>query len=500
MNARYTRRQFLKRTGAAGLSVTALNILTRRATAQTSRPPNILFFFPDQHRPDWTSINTDVKVRTPNLERIARDGVRFTQAVCPAPLCAPSRACLALGREYDRTGVPSNKVDLPDGSITFYRLLRDAGYRVGGVGKFDLRKRASDWGIDGRHRVNGRVYFDEWGFTDGIDSEGKGGSLIRIVNRDNPELARGESPYSKMLTDRNDGTLQRYLAWNEAHRKVKFNYSYTTPMDIADEAYNDNWVGQNGLNLVQDFPSDQPWFVQVNFPGPHPPMDITPGMAEWYRDAMFPGPHRNDQLPPDVHTAIRRNYSAMVENIDRWLGRYFEAIEQRGELDNTLVVWSSDHGEMLGDHNLWGKQYPLQPSAGVPLLVSGPGVRKGHTHSGPATNLDLTATFLDYAGVSRPDDMDSRTMRPFLEGKTDEGRSHVLSGLNSWRMVFDGRYKFIQGYDPNDSQAQSYDNAGKVAETAPLLFDLKADPLEDTNIAAASPDEVKLLSALLPRA
>ncbi|MCC6490600.1 MAG: sulfatase-like hydrolase/transferase [Candidatus Hydrogenedentes bacterium] len=497
MKATYTRRQFLKRTGSAGLSVTALNVLTRTATAQTGKPPNILFFFPDQHRPDWTSINAGIGVRTPNMERLARNGVRFTQAVCPSPLCAPSRACLALGREYDRTGVPSNKHDLPDEAVTFYKLLRDAGYRVGGVGKFDLRKAASDWGIDGRHRVNGRVYFDEWGFTDGIDSEGKGGSLIRIVNRDKPEQARGESPYSKFLTDRNDGTLQRYLAWIGELRKAEHNYAFTKPMDIADDAYNDNWVGQNGLNLVESFPTDQPWFLQVNFPGPHPPMDITPGMAEWYRDAAFPGPHKNDELAPEAHTAIRRNYSAMVENIDRWLGRYFEAIEQRGELDNTIVVWSSDHGEMLGDHNLWGKQYPLQPSAGVPLLVSGPGVQKGHVHGGPATILDLTATFLDYAGVTRPDDMDSITMRPLLEGQTSVGRTHVLSGLNTWRLAFDGRFKLIRGYDPKSPKNQAYDNAGDSADVEILLFDLKSDPLEDTNIAAANPDIVKRLSAFL---
>lgn len=499
MSSKQTRRQFLKQAGTIGLATAAFNIPARRSFGAANRPPNILLFFPDQHRPDWTSIDKALPVRTPNLERLSHEGLRFTQAVCPSPLCAPSRACLALGREYDRTGVPTNGHNLADGAVTFYARLRDAGYRVGGVGKFDLRKGASDWGLDGHHKVNGHNYFEEWGFTDGLDSEGKGATLIRIVDRDHPEKARGDAPYTKMLTDRNDGSLKRYLEWNQARKDSEILYTITAPMDIPDDAYNDNWVGQNGLDLVKNFPTDHPWFVQVNFPGPHPPPDITRSMAEWYRDATFPLPHKNDQFSPEKHTAIRRNYSAMVDNIDRWLGRYLEEIERRGELGNTIVVWSSDHGEMLGDHNLWGKQYPYHPSVSVPLLVSGPGIRNGSTYNGPATTLDLTATFLDYAGVPQPADIDSRTLRPLLEGKTGTGRNHVTSGLGRWRAVFDGRYKLVSGFSGGKVVAsESYRSGEAAANTPLLLFDLKTDPLEDNNIASRSPDHVERLSKLLP--
>ena len=399
MSSKQSRRQFLAQAGLAAASASTFNILSRRAYGDATRPPNILLFFPDQHRPDWSSLTAGLAVRTPNFARLAQSGVRFTQAICPTPLCAPSRACLALGREYDNTGVPTNNDNIADGEVTFYARLREAGYRVGGVGKFDMRKGASDWGIDGRHWVNGKSYFDEWGFTDGLDSEGKGATLVKIVNKDDPPNARGESPYSKMLTDRKDGTLQRYLEWNRACRKAYNQWSYTEPMDIADEAYNDNWVGNNGLECIKNYPTGKPWFLQVNFPGPHPPVDITTSMAEWYRDASFPGPHASDELPPEKQTEIRRNYSAMVENIDKWLGRYYAEIEKRGELDNTIIVWSSDHGEMLGDHERWGKSVPFHPSLSVPLLVSGPGIQRGVTLNGPTTTLDLTATFLDFAGA-----------------------------------------------------------------------------------------------------
>ncbi|MBI3971963.1 MAG: sulfatase-like hydrolase/transferase, partial [Chloroflexi bacterium] len=129
--------------------------------------PNILFFLPDQHRFDFLGTNPALPLRTPNLDRAAAQGVRFTQAFCPSPLCAPSRACLASGRDYERCGVPNNQFDYPLSQPTYYQALRDAGYRVAGVGKFDLHKATLDWGL------SGDACLPEWGFTEGIDNEGK---------------------------------------------------------------------------------------------------------------------------------------------------------------------------------------------------------------------------------------------------------------------------------------------------------------------------------------
>jgi choline-sulfatase len=141
-----------------------------------------------------------------------------------------------------------------------------------------------------------------------------------------------------------------------------------------------------------------------------------------------------------------------------------DELARRGALDNTLVVFSSDHGEMLGDHNGWGKSKPWQPSIGVPMVLAGPGVQPGMVHRGPATNLDLTATFLDCAGVTVPDTMDSRSLMPLLSGRTDHHRDVVVSALNDWQVAFDGRMKYVKGF-------------GKTA-----LYDLAADPGENHNL------------------
>ena len=418
--------------------------------ANTPDNPNILFFFPDQLRFDWTGGNPDLPVRTPNLDRLRGEGATFTRAICPSPLCAPCRAALASGKEYDRCGVPSNNEDYPLDRPTFYRLLRDAGYHVLGCGKFDLNKgactsRQRAWGLDGKR------FLDEWGFSDGINNEGKMDGA-----RSGRETPQG--PYLKYLEDR--GLRQLHIQDFDS-RKGK---GATFPTPLPDEAYCDNWIGQNGLDLINSAPSDRPWFLQINFTGPHSPWDITERMAERYRNVAFPPPHHSDQLSPETHQEVRRNYSAMVENIDRWVGLYLEELERRDEHSNTLIVFSSDHGEMLGDHNRWGKGDPYHPSLSVPLVVSGPGVCAETTCDLPTTILDLSATFLDTAGVSVLGEMDSRSLGPLLKGRTDGHRTCVKSGLRDWRLVYDGRYKLVRGWE------------GKTA-----LFDLERDPLETEN-------------------
>lgn len=497
-----SRRQFLRAGTASALGAFAIGQSSR---AETDKPCNILFFFPDQHRPDWAAWNPAIPVRTPNLMRLAKEGLRFDRAFCPAPVCAASRAALALGQRYGHNPVRGNGDNLPDGAVTFYARLRDAGYRVGSVGKLDFHKPAKDWGPDGLHRRDGREYFREWGFTDGLDSEGKGDSFGGIQKDPETGQPSGNSPYTRMLMERKDGSLEAYIRWRDEREKFDSpvrDYAFTQPIPLAEEAYNDNWVGHNGLSVLEGFPKDAPWFLQVNLPGPHGPMDITPAMAEWYKDTAFAGPCDSSQLTPETHTAIRRNYSAMVENIDRWLGRYLAAIDARGERGNTLIIYSSDHGEMLGDHNRWAKTVPYQPSAGVPLVAAGPEVCRGQVHHGPVETLDLAATILDYASVPIPEGMDSRSLRPLLRGESKAGRSHAYCALGEWALVCDGRYKLIRGFDPASTDKFSAKDRKKAAasstsDSPQLLFDLQDDPCETRNVAEAQPEIVRRMSQWL---
>jgi len=435
------------------------------------RRPNILFFFPDQHRGDWIESNPDLPVRMPNLATLAQQGVYFTNAVCPSPLCAPSRGALASGKEYDRCGVASNQVNYPLDQITFYTLLRDSGYHVMGCGKFDLHKPDLDWGLGGKRLLK------EWGFSDGVDNEGKWDAI-----RSGARTPKG--PYMAYLQSR--GLREIHVADFEKRRDKAA--TFATP--LPEEAYCDNWLAENGLALLRQVPQGRPWFLQINFTGPHAPWDVTRRMEASCRTLTgLPQPNGGSQFDAETYTRIRQNYSAMVENIDRWVGIYLEELRARGELERTLIVYSSDHGEMLGDHGCWGKSLLYQPSVGVPLVIAGPGIRRGYRFEGPTTTLDLTATYLDYAHLPIPQDMKSRSLRSVLEGKADTHRELVHSGLGSWRLVYDGRYKLVHGFQRDRN----------ISSGAPaLLFDLREDPGENVNLAEELPDVVARLAARLP--
>ncbi len=432
------------------------------ALAAPPQRPNILFLFPDQLRYDWIGTNPNIPVRTPNVNALAARGVQFTEAVVASPLCAPSRACLATGKEYERCGVPSNGQDLPAGSQTYYQLLRNSGYQVLGVGKFDLAKGSHNQGLDGK------LHLSEWGFSDGVNNAGKHDAIAGAANP--------SDPYMSYLQKR--GLMQAHV--DDFKRRKGYQATFPTP--LPDDAYCDNWLSVNGLDLIKAVPKGKPWHLQVNFTGPHPPMDITASMEKRVRGRDFPQPNRNTEFDAATHVAIRQNYTAMVENIDRWVGTYLDLLKERGELDNTLIVFSSDHGEMLGDHNLWGKVKPHQPSVGVPLIAAGPGVKKNVRSNALVSVIDLAATYLDYAGVPTPKDMDSRSLRPLLEGRAAKHRDHVFSALGKWRLVSDGQYKLIRGYEKDGE---------------PLCFDRKVDPLENNNLARKAPAAMARLGKLL---
>ena len=453
MPSHSTRRQFLKQAGALAAAHTMPALGPTRST--TGKRPNVLFLFPDQHRPDWVQGSPGIPIPTPNLSRLAARATRFDRTLAASPVCGPSRACLASGREYYRCGVKSGRANgdsYPLQQTTFYRRLRDSGYHTMACGKIDLDSSAIMLG------VSGKEHLDAWGFSDGIHSPGKGRGFRAYLE---PPVGPKDAYYAYLAAQ--DPALARRCAEDYARRfgltpeqvaatddedqlsegKNDQQWRDTEPSPMPDQHYGDNWIARNGLSLLERAPPGRPWFLYVNFAGPHPPMDITASMERRFRGPTayrhFPAAARQQGFDhsraPSAHPPeLRRD----AQNIDRWTGIYLDTLEQRGELDNTVIVYASDHGEMLGDHGRWGKSKPFHPSANVPLYVAGPGVRQGHRSDALVSLMDLAATFLDYAGVAVPEDMDSRSIRPVLEGSTEHHREFVLSGLVNWRLAGTG--------------------------------------------------------------
>ena len=434
-----------------------------------------------------------VPIHLPNIMALAQRGVRFRTAVVASPLCAPSRACLASGKEYDDCRTPGTHYNYPLDQETYYTLLRASGYHVLGCGKIDLHKATFDWGKDGKH------WLPSWGFSDGIENEGKFDALA--ANR-----LGTPGPYVEFLKGKN--LAQTHL--EDFAKRSREGYQATYPTPLPDEAYCDNWIGGNAIDLLGSAPSDRPWHLVVNFTGPHDPEDITKSMEAEVRSREYHQPiGEPKQYDGKTYNRIRQNYTAMCENVDRNIGLVLAAMERRGELDNTVVMFSSDHGEMLGDHDRWAKSVPYESSVRVPLVVAGPGVARNMTSDALINHIDIGATILDLAGVPDRPTLARMSFRPVLEGKIRRHRDVLRSGLGAWRMVRDERYKLIVGFDPSIGLGgQSGENANTTPsgpealraarQRPPMLFDLQSDPTELTNIASAHPEICERFSQHLP--
>lgn len=494
--------------------------------------PNILLLFPDQWRFDWDGFPRDNQpdvpaglLRVPTTRRVAASGTRFTTAYVPAPVCAPSRSCLASGREYDAAGVLSNGAnDYPINQTTFYAVLRSGGYHVMTTGKDDLTKKSqlgsklsppypgcSDC-VDG----DGRWHLKELGFSDALRYSGK----FDVVQKPDPHEMYGFFLRNHSV-ELSNGT--KITAW-DAHRAcIKNKHDEPQPLCVnttfTAELYEDDYTAANAVTLLNRAPKDKPWFLHVSFPGPHDPFLVTEDMHNAASDGRN-WPNATDDpnkgTPGGVCARFdapsgnrtRCNYAAEIENLDRLFGIILAQVEKMDPgLNKTVVCLASDHGEMLGDHGDVDKSKPWEGSAHVPLICMGPGIKSGATVTYPVATMDMAGTFMDFAGVSPAPGMTTKSFRPLLEGKSvnqSNYRPYVSSGLSNFRMVVwedpdsQRQWKYIccKGQCPNPpSTAPKPKTPDSFVD---MLIDIVADPYDMKDISSDHKDVVKTLQKLLP--
>ena len=443
--------------------------------------PNVLFIMSDQHRYDYleTVEGAPTALNTPNLRRLAEEGVSFPNCTVNAPVCAPSRIALASGLQPSRLGAVDNGSFLPATVPTYYQQLRDHGYRVGCVGKLDLAKPD---GYNGRYGDRPRTY--SWGFTHPEECEGKmhaGSSPTPI------------GPYTHYLQEK--GVLK---AFHEDYRKrssggwIK-NGSHDSVLSTEDFA--DTYIGRRATEFIETIPDDFPWHMFVSFVGPHDPFDPPTEYGDKYRNAEMPPAIVDDMdgkpewvkqrvvsISPEEITVTRQQYCAATELIDDQIGEMIRALEQRGMLDNTYIIYSSDHGEMLGDHGLYTKSVAIEASLRVPLIVTGPGIPRNQISDGLVELIDLNPTICDFAGVPVLPRIDAKSIAPVLRGETETHRTETVSALRNFRCIRTATHKLIENY--ND-----------VTE----LYDLENDPDELHNIAQSERQIASTLRGRLGR-
>lgn len=416
--------------------------------------PNIILIMTDHFRRDALGKST------PNLMALANAGTRFENGYCNSPLCGPSRVSLITGLYPSQHGVSGNQAenihnDLRDD--TFMNHLQDAGYYTALVGKHH--------------------YIDRYGLhvdtTDDKEELQRYGFDHVFVVLDDGENGHNDDEYTHFL--RKQGRLE---AFREAlaNRDDPFKHPFE-PDDSAD-----GFIGLNGIRFVQDYDRDQPFYLNLSFVGPHPPL--------WHPGESAHDPEAMDApigAPDDPKTRLRRaHYMDKCALIDRYVGQLVETLKARGVFENTVIIFTSDHGDNLGDYGIWDKRYFYELSVGVPLFLSGAGIPTSERHNGPrvskvlASHHDLYATILTLAGAAQPArKRPGRDLVAILNGDAPphdavyaELATSAMIRTAGWKLVFDPeqggvRYLFNLSVDPHEQQ-----NLAGVAGYEQVALDL----------------------------
>jgi arylsulfatase A-like enzyme len=417
--------------------------------AETARP-NVLFLLTDDQRPDTIHALGNANIDTPNLDALARRGVAFTRAVCANPICTPSRAEILSGCSGFRNGVVDFGKQIDPTLKLWPQAMTEAGYRSWYVGK---------WHNDGKPIQRG--YEQTLGLFTG-----------------------GGGKWWKDQVDWKGTPVTGYRGW----------------IFQDDEG---NLFPERGVGLTPDISgkfadaaiefirrqSPEPFFLQVAFTAPHDPLYFPPSFESKYAADDIPLPAnflpehpfdhgnfdgRDEQLLPWPRTPrmireLLAVYYAVISDMDKQVGRIVEVLRETKQLDNTIIIFSSDHGLGVGRHGLRGKQSMYEHTINVPLIVAGPNIPRGETRDAQVYLRELYPTTCELVGIEVPKGVEGKSFAQVITGEVDKIHDHVFCYFrDKQRMVRDSQWKLI--HYPAIDRWQ--------------LFDLLADPDELIDLSA----------------
>lgn len=437
-----------------------------------SSRPNVVLICVDQWRGDCLSSQGHPVVKTPYLDMLARDGVSFDSAFSATPTCVPARVALMTGQSQERHGRFGYQDCVPFTEAhpvpTLPAEFGNAGYQTQCIGKMHVYPERS------------RLGFDDVKLHDGF--------LHAARKRAQRDLA----------------AIDDYLPWlraqpgmtptaDYADNGLNCNSYTARPWDKPEAVHPTNWVVTEATEWLYRRDTSVPFFLYLSFHRPHPPFDPPAWAFEQYLGAELPQPPMGDWIHDYVdqrtdgdadaivgeadaqsHRRALAGYYGHMSHIDTQIERFLAALGEFELREETVVVFTSDHGDMMGDHGMYRKGQPYQGSVRIPLIVSDPrSTKNARRRLSPVVELrDVMPTLLDLAGIEIPDSVDGSSLMPLIAGGTEPVREslhgeHVLFG-QSLQWMTDGRWKFVW-------------MSGSGVEQ---LFDLQADPHEKRNLAA----------------
>jgi len=437
--------------------------------------PNILLLYTDQQRWDALAAAGNPHIHTPNLDRLAAEGVLFENAFCNCPVCMPSRQSMLSGQYPSSLGCCCNGIEMRPDVPTLATVLRPYGYHAANIGKLHFLNHSNR-----DHREPHPTY----GFDTMIVSDEPGCyddayiAWVAAHDRDAVEACRVSSPPA-CVGPRID----------KQPRNTIHPYVFEGPEHLTHSAF----VADGMITFLRAH-RDRTFFAIAGFFAPHAPLNPPQRFVDLYDPSTLPLPAMNEGenslgLSDEQWRKVKAYYYALVSHVDDQVGRILSALDELGLRDNTIVVFTSDHGEHLGDHGRVQKGPPgLDSCAHVPLLIRYPGqIGPGRRAAELVEAVDLAPTLVDWCGVQAPPSFQGRSLRPLLAGQPYELRSSVFI---EFRAPFAGSWKTVRTHEFKYCRSN---------EKEELLFNLAADPNELTNVAgdAAHGDALNAMRAEL---
>jgi arylsulfatase len=428
----------------------------------------------DQHRFDCVAAAGNTAIHTPAIDRIAREGVLFRCAYSSTPTCTPARTALLTGLSPWHHGMLGMTEMADRYAFEKPRALREAGYYTITVGKQHFSPMRNGHGY---HRM----------ILDEHCPCGNGPQALAAAEAKGPiERSDYEAWFFSEAPALDPHAT--HLWWNDYVSR-----SFALP----ERLHPTRWTGDTAVNFLTTWEGRQPFFLKVSFIRPHSPYDPPARFMNMYENAEIPeakvgkwasryAPRSSDrtdiwhgQLGPREIRRSRQGYYGSVSQVDEQIGRILEAIERRGWLEETLILFTSDHGDMTGDQNLWRKSYAYESSAHVPMIMRWPtgliGAKRGLVISQPVELRDVLPTFLEAAGLEASRPIDGWSLLSLVRNNGVGWREHIdlehdicYSPANHWNALTDGRWKYI--FHALDGQQQ--------------LFHLDQDPHELDDLAS----------------
>ncbi len=469
----YTRRDFMMKTGtAAAMMVAGTSPANSGATEarRKSKKPNVIYILADQLRYQSVGYAGDTKARTPNIDRLASQGVNFRQCVSTMPVCAAYRASLFTGKYPSSTGMAINEMRINPNQRCLGHVVTEAGYETGYLGKWHLWANQA-----GNHTAMRNSYIP-------------------------PEMKKYRLGW--------DGL---WAAYNFNHQYYRNFYYMDEPVKKTFEGYEPDGQTDMAIDFIRTHAGkDNPFYLTLSIGTPHDPWgakNVPPKYMEMFKDVEFtlpeswsdtPDPYMDRNTNPKAWLErwkpripdYQRAYCAMTANLDDNVGRVMQAVSDAGIENDTIIVFTSDHGEMFGANSRVFKLTFYEPSARVPMIVRWPGtIAPGQVSDACMGTPDIMPTLLGLMGLDIPESVEGMDLSPLAKGdKGPEPEFALLQGLGH-------TYLWKDGFEWRAVRDKRYTYAVYLYDKCELLFDNKADPLQMKNLAA-DPAHKKTLDRL----